>query len=318
MIVPNLRRCAIALTVLFISCRDNGPITPTPTVELGEIIVPGGPRVLERGEKDTLTATLLDKEGDTVAVPVVWRSANERIAIFERGGALVARDTGTTAVVAVSLGVVSNPVIVRVVWLGAGKIEADTTWSAQQARSPGATIADSVRVRVTNIQGASVAGVRVEFTVTMGGGSVSPAIDTTDANGVASAQWTLGPETGVNTVSASVIRDDGTLNPFVPSNAVTFTTTSYLPLIVERGDNQSGQILSALSETPAVKLVDSLGVPRPGVPVVFTAFSNGRVATPSVSTDANGIASPGTWTLGDLPGEQLLEARAEDAEITLR
>jgi alpha-tubulin suppressor-like RCC1 family protein len=66
-----------------------------------------------------------------------------------------------------------------------------------------------------------------------------------------------------------------------------------------------------------VLVVDSLGKPRPGVPVTFTATGGGRVATPVVSTGANGVATPGVWTLGDIPGAQTLVAKLEAATLTL-
>jgi alpha-tubulin suppressor-like RCC1 family protein len=67
-----------------------------------------------------------------------------------------------------------------------------------------------------------------------------------------------------------------------------------------------------------VRLVDSLGNPRAGIPVRFIAFSNGSVEAPVVSTNANGVASPGRWTLGDIPGAQRLEARVSDATTVLQ
>ena len=310
---------AASALVLFglLACRGAEKVMVPPTVELRSITVDTGGRILERGARDTLTATAQDRAGKTVAVPVVWRSSKEKIAIFERGGVLVALDTGTTLVTATSLGVTSTPVPVVVTWLGAAKIAA-SPWTQPTAVNPGAALADSIRVVVTNIRGLPVANAKVAFNVTSGGGSVSPGVATTGPNGVASGQWTLGQSLGTNTVTASVVLEDGTLNPLVADNAVTFTTRSYVALTIEGGDDQTGQILSALPTPPSVKLVDSLGSPRPGVPVVFTAFENGLVTTAVVSTEVNGVASPGKWTLGDLPGPQALEARVADARVTFR
>ena len=50
---------------------------------------------------------------------------------------------------------------------------------------------------------------------------------------------------------------------------------------------------------------------------VQRATAGGRVATAAVSTGADGVASPGTWTLGDIPGTQSLIARLESAELVL-
>lgn len=284
-------------------------------VQLSTITIDSvGQQQLERGTRDTLTATAKDRDGKVVSVPIAWVSSNERVAMFERGGRLVTLDTGITVVTATALGVASAPVGFQVVWQGAAKI-APGTWTRPNAVNPGATITDSLRVVVTNIKGAPVPKAKVAFTVTRGGGTTSPAFATTGSTGVASARWTLGPGVGANSVAASVVRDDGTPNTLVTNNQVPFTLTSYIALTAQGGNDQTSRILSGLPVSPRVQLVDSLGAPRPGVPVVFTAFQNGRVATPVVSTDANGLASPGKWTLGDIPGQQNLEARAEDARV---
>lgn len=313
------RRARIRFIVLAavgaFACNANDRVTTPDLVELKSITIDSGGRILERGERDTLTATVLDRVGSQVKVPLVWRSSNEKVAVFDPGGQFVALDTGTTAVVAVSLGVVSQPVAFRVVWLGPAKIAAGS-WTARTS-SPDVTLADSVRVTVTNVAGAPVAGAKVAFSVTEGGGAMSPAIATTGPTGTAAAAWTLGGSAGANTVSASVVGEDGTSNPFVANNAVTFEVKTYQALVIDAGNNQVGQVLSGLPISPAVKLVDSLGAPRAGVPVSFTAFGNSSVANTVVSTGADGVATAGKWTLGDIPGAQSLVARFEDAQVTL-
>jgi alpha-tubulin suppressor-like RCC1 family protein len=305
------------VVILAIGCRNDAPITLPVLMEVDAIVVNEPPAVLERGTRDTLTATALDADGDTVEVPVVWRSTNERVARFERGGVLVALDTGLTTVIASSLGVESVPVGFLVIWAGPATIDSGS-FSPPSARGPGVALTDSVRVVVRNDAGAPVPNARVSFAVSEGGGTVSPATDSTDVNGVAATQWTLGPAAGRNTITASVITVDGSPETLVADNLVTFVINSYNALQVVAGDNQTAQILSTLPAHPSVKLVDSLGAPRGGVPVTFTVFANGSVATPVMSTAADGVASPGAWTLGDLPGTQLLEARVEDAKVVLQ
>jgi alpha-tubulin suppressor-like RCC1 family protein len=300
-----------------LACSGDPRVTPPQIIQLSAIGIDGGARNLERGTRDTLSATATEPDGDTVAVPVVWRSSNERVAVFQRGGVLVAVDTGTTVITASSLGVSSPPVVFQVVWTGPATI-AKGTWSPLAARSPGAALTDSVRVVVTNVAGVPVPNATVAFTVTEGNGSVSPATATTNQVGIATAQWTLGPVAGSNTITASVVRSDGTPDPLVSDNLVVFTINSYNALTVQAGNNQTAQLLSELPVQPSVRLVDTLGAPRAGVPVAFTVFANGRVTSPVVSTSADGIASPGTWTLGDIPGTQLLEARVEDAKVSLQ
>lgn len=320
-LVPKHRRLprksfrgAAIICVLAMACRDGTSVMPFELLQITAISVDGGPGILERGTRDTLTATALDPDGDTVAVPVAWRSSNERVARFERGGVLIALDTGRTTIQATSLGVESQPVEFAIVWLGPAHIDS-AAFTVPNARGPGVTLSDSVRVRVINSDSAPVANAKVAFSVTEGSGSVSPATATTNQIGIAATQWTLGPVAGRNTVTASVVRGDDTPDTLVADNLVTFVINSYNALTIQAGNNQTGELLSELGEAPTVKLVDSLGAPRPGVPVTFTASANGRVASPIVSTGADGVASPGEWTLGETPGAQTLEARVEDAKV---
>ena len=76
----------------------------------------------------------------------------------------------------------------------------------------------SVTVEDTNQ--ALMAGVTVTFAVTGGGGTVTGASQVTDASGKATVgEWVLGPNTGGNTLTASVAGSGITGNP------VTFTAT---------------------------------------------------------------------------------------------
>ena len=308
-------RVGALAAVLILGCAESR-ITPPDLLSIAQLDVDAPPTFIERGTRDTLTATARDREGQVLTVPVVWRSSNEDVAVFERGGILVAVDTGSTIISASSLGVTSAGVEFRVIWLGPAHIDA-VPWTPSAGRSLGLAIGDSVRVIVINTDSVRLPGAKVAFTVTQGGGTVSPAIATTNAIGVASAQLTIGPSAERNVVTARVVHDDGTTNPLVADNLVSFSIEGYNALAVQGGDGQTGQILDNLPVQPSVRLVDSVGAPRAGIPVVFTVSANGRIASPVVSTDANGIATPGIWTLGDIPGAQLLEARAEDARLSL-
>lgn len=307
--------CAV-VAMAPLGCREPG-FTPPEGIALGDIDIVNESAALERGSRDTLTATAVDRDGDTVVVPVVWRSSNERVAIFERGGVLVARDTGVTLVTASALGVSSDAIPFQVVWVGPAFIDT-ISWNRPHALMPGAVLrTDSLAVRVLNVDSVPVRNALVAFTVTAGGGSVSPFIDTTDADGVAATQWTLGPEIGMNAVTAAVVRADSTPDPLVAGNAASFSITAYNALSIQAGTGQTGQILSSLPAQPSIRLVDSLDAPRAGIPVTFTASHGGRVTNASTSTNADGVATPGTWVLGDIPGQQSLEARVSDATISL-
>ena len=65
-------------------------------------------------------------------------------------------------------------------------------------------LAQPLVVEVKADDGLGVPGVSVSWAVTAGGGTVSPTSTTTDANGRASVELTLGPSIGTNTAAASV------------------------------------------------------------------------------------------------------------------
>ncbi|MBV9108870.1 MAG: Ig-like domain-containing protein, partial [Gemmatimonadetes bacterium] len=71
-------------------------------------------------------------------------------------------------------------------------------------------------VKVTGASGEAVPGVTVLWTVSSGGGSVNPASSVTDATGVATTTWTLGPTSGSQTAMAR----------FDASHFATFTATA--------------------------------------------------------------------------------------------
>jgi hypothetical protein len=120
----------------------------------------------------------------------------------------------------------------------------------------------------------------------------------------------------VNTVSATVLAEDDKPSSISPNN-VSFSVRTYRALSIAAGDKQTGQILAKLPIQPSVKLVDSLGKPRLGVPVTFAPTGGGTVAASTVSTGADGTASPGDWILGDTPGSQSLVATVELSSVTL-
>jgi hypothetical protein len=168
----------------------------------------------------------------------------------------------------------------------------------------GAPLAQPIVVRASNATGGPVPDLTVTFSVTSGGGSVQPSTVTTDANGHASASWTLGGATGAQTVSASA---PGT-------NAITFTATarasSAASLMLVSGSGQTAAVSTVLPAPLVVRLVDGGGAPVGGATVLFSAVgTNGTVTPTSATTNANGEAST-SWRLGTLAGTQTATASA--------
>jgi alpha-tubulin suppressor-like RCC1 family protein len=308
---------ALAIVGWSAACGGGDNTGPISTVDVASIAIDQSSFFLERGYHQTLTTTIKNQAGETISVPVVWRSSNEKVALFDAAGRVTALDTGTTTVTASTIGITSQPIGIRVVWQGAAKIVA-YQFTAPSAATPGVAVPDSVRVQVTDVNGNPVQNARVRFSSTTGGGTIAPATTVTTNNaGVAAARWTLGPSIGANIVTASVVADDDTPLAFVDAAGASFSITTFQAIRAVAGDNQTGQILSSLAVTPSVRVVDAADRPRAGVPVTFTPTAGGSVAASTVSTGADGVASPGTWTLGDIPGTQSLIVKLESAELVM-
>ena len=106
-----------------------------------------------------------------------------------------------------------------------------------QDGSTGAALAAPLRVVVTDELGDSAPGVDVTWSVTAGGGSITPE-STTDANGIAAATFTLGPANGEHRAEAAVAGLDGSPVEFTavaggivppPPGAITLASVTPAP-----------------------------------------------------------------------------------------
>jgi len=308
---------ALCGALIVVSSCGSDLSKPNTPVTIATITITGGDRNLERGSVDSLIAVAKDASGKVVSVPFAWRSTPDSVATIDLNGKLTTGVPGVASVTASALGVSSQGIQIHVVWQGAADI-AISQFTPPNAITPGSSPTDSIRVVVKNPQGAFAPGALVAFKVTAGGGTVAPSVAKVGSTGIAAAKWILGPNVGVNTATATVVGPDSqTVPTWVTHNPVTFTVKSYNALTVLQGDNQSGSVLSTLPLAPSIKLVDSAGKPRAGIPITFAATSNGRVANTVASTSVDGIASPGIWTLGDSAGVEKLFVTVESAKLTL-
>lgn len=80
-------------------------------------------------------------------------------------------------------------------------------------------------------------------------------------------------------------------------------------IAVSAGDGQVGEPNSLAATAPAVVVRSASGAGVPGVSVVFVVDSGGgSLGTSTATTDANGVASAGSWRLGSTEGPQVLIA----------
>ena len=178
-----------------------------------------------------------------------------------------------------------------------------------QGGTAGQPVAAPPSVRVTDTGGNPVPGVPVTFAVAGGGGSLGGSlVVATNGSGIATvASWTLGATVGVNSVTASA---------GVPSGSpVTFTATSVAGAANSIASNsltsQSTIVNTAVGAPPSVIVRDAGLNPVSGVPVTFTVtLGGGAIVGGAATTNASGVATLTSWTLGTLIGANTVTATA--------
>lgn len=159
-------------------------------------------------------------------------------------------------------------------------------------------------VKVSDRFGNPIAGVAVTFSVTQGGGTITDSVGTSNAAGqVTLGSWTVGRVPGFNRVRVSAGAVTGELLAIGTAAAIT----------VAGGNNQTANAGTRVAETPAVLATDGDGLPLAGVQVTFEVASGGGSLTGATqTTNAQGIARPTSWTLGQAAGANAMVAKASN------
>lgn len=163
--------------------------------------------------------------------------------------------------------------------------------------------------------GEPLAGVTITFEVTRGGGSVSDATVTTDADGIARVgAWVLGT-IGPQELVASL---PGALGSPVRISAL---AVAGVPAIVElvQGDGQEARVYASVPNRPIVRVLDAAGRPLAGIPVTWdvAAGDAAGVRGADVVTLPDGTAGLSKWIM-IRPGQNVLTATAAGITVTFR
>ncbi|HXY18968.1 MAG TPA: Ig-like domain-containing protein [Gemmatimonadales bacterium] len=167
-------------------------------------------------------------------------------------------------------------------------------------------------VQVLAADNLPVPGTTVRFAAS-GGGSVRDSVVVADSLGLAQTVATLSATAGTNAFTAKV----GSLAQ------VQFTATGIgqvgAPASITKvaGDGQSAAAGTPVVVPPSVKVTDANSNPVPGQAVTFAVASGGGTVTGgSTTTNAAGIATVGSWTLGSTPGPNTLTATATGTSLS--
>lgn len=159
--------------------------------------------------------------------------------------------------------------------------------------APTGSTTEPLSVALSDRFGNPSPGATVTWTVTSGGGTVSPATSVSDANGLATARLTLGTTAGMNSVRATTA---GLTAIFDIEGRVPGTPAR----IVFGGVPFAAPVGSSFPVTAYV--YDGLNTPVPNATITWSASSGGGSFAQATSvSNGSGIAS-NVFTLGATPG----------------
>lgn len=284
----RVRGAVIAAVMLMIGCVAQeiaGPGVVTEVRILPDTVV------LRVGDSSLVRAAALDASSAWLVQKIAdWSSSAASVMTVDADGMVRGIGSGTATLTA-SIGPVEGTAVVIV-------SSAATTIAAVagngQTAAVNASVSVAPAVRVTDASNASVPGVAVTFTPSVGSGSITPSVTVlTGFDGVARVgAWTLGPAAGAQSLSASIAGAGITGNP------VSFTATATVgaPSATQSTITASSATIAPSSglsfTTVTVTVRDAAGSTVMGATVVLSATGTGNVVTqPTAPTNAQGQAT---------------------------
>src|SRR6267378_3264140 len=296
---------AFALPLILSTCKG----TSEPTLVATTIVITPATAVslAAIGATQQLTAVVKDQNGNTLAnASVAWTTSSAVVVTVSATGLATAAGNGSAHIIATS-GSATTSVTVTVAQAAAQLLNVS---GDLQTGTVGQTLAQPLVVLVNDANGHAIAGASVSFAAPAGSGSVGSATATTNASGQAQSIWTLGQTAGSQTASATV----GALPAL--SFSATATAGAAASVAKQAGNGQTAVSGHAVATPPAVIVKDAFNNPKPGAAVTFAASAgNGSVTGPSQTTNASGVATVGSWTLGNV-GTDTLSATVTGAGIS--
>lgn len=274
----------LALTTQPPSTASSGiPLDPQPVLQLQD---PAGTPLAREGV--SVTVQIASGPGNLTGTTSRLTDAAGNVAFTDLA---IAGAPGARTLIFASSGyapATSTPISIGV---GAPASVAASAGSSQTVPA-GTAVPVRPAVVVRDAGGTPVAGARVAFVVTAGGGSVTGSNATTGTDGIATVgSWTLGNSAGSNTLVATV---DAT---GVSGNPVTFTATAVAgPASADRSSLSAapGSIAASqgsVTSTITIVVRDAGGIPLAGQAVSLAATGSGVTLTQPGPTNASGTTS---------------------------
>ena len=127
----------------------------------------------------------------------------------------------------------------------------------------------------------------------------------------APATLTITPNTAglASGTHGAIVTVSSSLSDVAPRTVAVALTLLGPSIIINAGDNEAAMAGTAVPTPPSVLVRDGLGIPMVGLSVAFAVTAgNGTLTSLVTTTDANGIASPGSWVLGSVANPNAISA----------
>lgn len=250
---------------------------------------------IPEGDKGNAVAQLVDARGYEIKGSMPrWRSADPSIAAVDSTGHATGIAPGRTTFTA------STDAMVTQLAVEVYPVPSSLTLlSGDGQRAPaGRRVPQAVTVQVVSRSGRPIPGVAVRFNLDEGAGQAEPQADSSDAQGIARAAWTLGGFPGRQMLSVTA---EGVASPtVVTAEAEPVAANTRVTVLSERLE---GPVEATLEEPVAVRVTDTSGVALVDVPVAWSGADEGSVVAAESRTDSLGEARA-RWTLGPRSGTQ--------------
>src|SRR6185312_4118828 len=224
---------------------------------------------MPEGERGKARAHMVDSRGHEIGgYAAKWRSADAAVAAVDSLGNATAVAPGRTMFTATVDGMIAQlPVEVYPVPASL------TLLSGDGQRAPaGRRVAQPITVQVVSRSGRPIPGVPVRFALEEGAGRAEPQADSSDAQGIARASWTLGGFPGRQSLSVSA---EGVASPtVVTAEAEPVAANTRVTLVSEHLQGPAG---AALADPVTVRVTDTSGVAMVDVSVGWSVADGGSI-----------------------------------------
>jgi hypothetical protein len=262
---------------------------------------------LDVGGTVQLVATAFDAANvPIVDAPIAWNTADPTIATVSADGLVTAvAPGGPINVTATSNGRSANAAITVTAKQSVGVSSTTVSFAA----GIGGANPSPQQIAVTAVGIPSLSGLTA--TVTYPSGAASGWLAATLAAATTPTQLSL--EAGLGALAAGVYGATVTIASTVEGTAPARINVAFViaspSIVVVAGNNQLAMAGTAVSVPPSVIVKDGVGSPLANAPVTFAVTSgDGSVTSSVVNTDAGGVASLGSWTLGAIANPNQLVA----------